>query len=56
MPAGVGPVDRLCPLLAERDPARLPGRAGPLDGSRGLPAKEAEHPILGQVLEINEGS
>lgn len=50
--AGVGPVDRLCPLLAERDAARIPARARLLDGSRGLPSIEAEH-LLGQVLEIN---
>lgn len=30
--ASVGPVDRLCPLLAERDAARLPARAKLLGG------------------------
>lgn len=57
--AGVGPVDRLCPLLADRDAARLPGRAKLLGGSRGPPPIEAEHPLFiryCQVPEINEGS
>lgn len=43
-PVPAGAVDRLCPLLAGRDAARLPGRTRPLGGSRELPPIEAEHP------------